>query len=543
MGEIVTFYSYKGGVGRTMALANVAIVLSQYGYKVLIVDWDLEAPGLDFFFKDYIKDAYAVHQKRGIIDILYNAFKGTSHASPSQCMDDLLIKVTPPNSYVPISLITAGQRSQDYLSKLNELNFEEFYTEKQGAFFIEELRKKWKQDYDFVLIDSRTGVTDIGGICAIQLPDILILLFSATEQSVQGTLEIAQKTIVARQKLPFDRSSLITIPIPSRFDLTEEFKVSQEWLTRFAEQLQDLFATWLPMEIRIREFLEIVKIPYVPYFSFGEKVAVIEQGTLDPMGLGYAYETIAALIARKLKHIELLKYNRDEFVRFAAIPKIEDVVQGVRDEEIYLKREIVLDNIIKQIISVHKHPARLLEWAIDHFIEENGDGRTVERQLISVDEGIVYFRHLLYGLIPSAQTPNLDNISFEAINVNRELPIQIVKADRLPDSIELTLLLDPPVTPEEPFQLQVVVTRKNLWKSLFEIHKDQASLRLKNKVDRLSVRFFLPNTLNEVHIVGSAASGLKITPKPQIINARRALVFKAENVMEQLYTFDLSLKE
>ena len=56
MGEIVTFYSYKGGVGRTMALANVAVLLSHYGYKALAVDWDLEAPGLDFFFKDYFSN-------------------------------------------------------------------------------------------------------------------------------------------------------------------------------------------------------------------------------------------------------------------------------------------------------------------------------------------------------------------------------------------------------------------------------------------------------------------------------------------------------
>jgi MinD-like ATPase involved in chromosome partitioning or flagellar assembly len=45
-GAIVTFYSYKGGVGRTMALANVAVQLSRKGSRVLMVDWDLEGPGL-----------------------------------------------------------------------------------------------------------------------------------------------------------------------------------------------------------------------------------------------------------------------------------------------------------------------------------------------------------------------------------------------------------------------------------------------------------------------------------------------------------------
>ena len=49
MGEIVTFYSYKGGTGRTMALANIAWLLACNGYQVLTIDWDLEAPGLHRF--------------------------------------------------------------------------------------------------------------------------------------------------------------------------------------------------------------------------------------------------------------------------------------------------------------------------------------------------------------------------------------------------------------------------------------------------------------------------------------------------------------
>jgi cellulose biosynthesis protein BcsQ len=50
MSSIVTFYSYKGGVGRTMAMANVAVLLAQRNLKVLAVDWDLEAPGLERYF-------------------------------------------------------------------------------------------------------------------------------------------------------------------------------------------------------------------------------------------------------------------------------------------------------------------------------------------------------------------------------------------------------------------------------------------------------------------------------------------------------------
>src|SRR5262249_19081401 len=47
---IYTFYSYKGGVGRSMALANIAECFREKHLRVLMVDWDLEAPGLEAYF-------------------------------------------------------------------------------------------------------------------------------------------------------------------------------------------------------------------------------------------------------------------------------------------------------------------------------------------------------------------------------------------------------------------------------------------------------------------------------------------------------------
>ena len=43
---IFTFYSYKGGVGRSMAVANIGRFFQLQGLKVVLIDWDLEAPGL-----------------------------------------------------------------------------------------------------------------------------------------------------------------------------------------------------------------------------------------------------------------------------------------------------------------------------------------------------------------------------------------------------------------------------------------------------------------------------------------------------------------
>lgn len=62
---ITTFYSFKGGVGRTMALVNTAVTLALRGRRVLVVDFDIEAPGLDTF--DVLRP---LNETPGIIDFV-----------------------------------------------------------------------------------------------------------------------------------------------------------------------------------------------------------------------------------------------------------------------------------------------------------------------------------------------------------------------------------------------------------------------------------------------------------------------------------------
>lgn len=300
MGQILTFYSYKGGVGRSMALANIAILLAMKGKKVLIVDWDLEAPGLEYYFKDYF-DSQLASNVPGIINLLHS-FGNDDHDDRKINWRDCVIKFTVRDS--DLNIITSGEKDNHYFSLVRALDVDNFYEKMQGGNFIESLRNEWKIEYDFILIDSRTGITDLGGVCTIQLPDVLVLLFNSNEQNLMGIVEVANKASLERKKLPFDRFSLLIYPIASRFDAQAEFKISQEWLDRFASELKDCFSNWLPKSIDVRDFIEATKIPYTPYFSFGEKLPVIEHGVSDPTSLGFAYETIASIVAGSFENIE-----------------------------------------------------------------------------------------------------------------------------------------------------------------------------------------------------------------------------------------------
>jgi MinD-like ATPase involved in chromosome partitioning or flagellar assembly len=195
MNNIITFYSYKGGVGRTMSLVNVALVMAGWGLKVLIIDWDLEAPGIEYFFAPYLRES--LHKgSTGIIDLLERKLPADDWEESINHIDLRL----PGN----IDYISSGKRDARYFERIRSFDLDAFY-KAGGGDTIESLREKWAAAYDFVLIDSRTGVTEMGGLCTIQLPDIVVLLFTATEQGFEGALDIARRSARSQQLMPFSR--------------------------------------------------------------------------------------------------------------------------------------------------------------------------------------------------------------------------------------------------------------------------------------------------------------------------------------------------
>jgi tetratricopeptide (TPR) repeat protein len=300
-----------------MALSNVSVLLARWGFRILIVDWDLEAPGLESFFKDVL-DMAVVKQRRGVIDILDQEFGGCGDMS----WKDFVLPVPLPQTNDNLHLITAGRVDERYFQRVRGLDVQELYAEHHGGDLLESLRNEWIKNYDFVLIDSRTGITDIGSICTIHLPDILVLLITPTDQAFYGTIDVARRVDAARQRLPFERTRVPVVPIPSRLDKAE-FELVQEWLHRFSTELAELYVDWLPTSVQRRDLLAVTQLPYISYFSFGEKLPVLEQGTFDPGGLGYAYENLAGLIANNLNNVGQLIEDRARFMRAAMSSRVK----------------------------------------------------------------------------------------------------------------------------------------------------------------------------------------------------------------------------
>jgi|APFEC2959095171_1045051.scaffolds.fasta_scaffold00023_32 MinD-like ATPase involved in chromosome partitioning or flagellar assembly len=177
---VTTFYSYKGGVGRTMALINVASLLAQAGKRVLVVDFDLEAPGIPSF--DLFRCAGA---RPGVVDYVC-AFRDTGRAPD---VADFIVKCDHTDT-PPVWLMPAGRHTQPgYAEKLYSIDWKDLYDNHEGFLMFEDMRNQWaahSANFDYVLIDSRTGHTDVGGICTRQLPDAVVVMFLPNEQNIEG---------------------------------------------------------------------------------------------------------------------------------------------------------------------------------------------------------------------------------------------------------------------------------------------------------------------------------------------------------------------
>jgi MinD-like ATPase involved in chromosome partitioning or flagellar assembly len=295
MSNIVTFYSYKGGVGRSMALANIAVLLARRGLKVLAVDWDLEAPGLERYFGYFdIKPGGP-----GLLRMCMEAQKnGTANFETFTSSFDC-------EANHPITLLASGREQDEaYSRNLEAFDWDEFFRHRGGN-FLEHLRKQWRDEFDIVLIDSRTGLSDSGGICTIQLPDIVVAMFTANYQSLYGLRDVIRLAQKARQGLAYDRMPLSVLPLPARWG-TQEFQETQVWLDRVTEAVKEFYDDWLPRTIPARDVVERIKIPQSDFFGFGEKLAVVEQGTTDPQGMGFVYDKISAFLASDFRDLRAL---------------------------------------------------------------------------------------------------------------------------------------------------------------------------------------------------------------------------------------------
>lgn len=237
-GLFTTFYSFKGGVGRTMALLNVAAILARLGRRVLMIDFDLEAPGLTLFQRRQQGEP-ADYQHPGLVDAFADFIDDPSGSSLGEDAPDRFFKTYVTTLDLPVSenlpsveggrldLLPTGCLDGGYEGRLYGMSFSDLFESGVGLPLIRRLKAAIKDSdrYDYVFVDSRTGFSDEGSICTRYLADDLVVVTGLNHQNLEGTARFLRQSGLAGREGAPNRIGFVASPVPAFYeDKTAERK-------------------------------------------------------------------------------------------------------------------------------------------------------------------------------------------------------------------------------------------------------------------------------------------------------------------------------
>ena len=212
-----------------MALVNTAVTLALRGRRVLVVDFDVEAPGLDTF--EVLRPRQEVP---GLIDFVAEYMDTGKTPDVAGHIGDC------PDigeNGGKLWIMPSGRRDI-YTETLGRIDWVDLYERCDGYLLFEDTREQWRQTIqpDYVLIDSRTGHTDSSGICTRQLPDSVVILFFPNEQNLRGLTQVV-RSIRDEANEPRRNNIALHFVMSNVPDLDDEDLILKDQISAFQERL------------------------------------------------------------------------------------------------------------------------------------------------------------------------------------------------------------------------------------------------------------------------------------------------------------------
>jgi MinD-like ATPase involved in chromosome partitioning or flagellar assembly len=301
---VVTFYSFKGGVGRSTSLAFVANILTTRGHRVVMIDFDLEAPGLSFAHPIEIPEATTY----GVLDYIYQRYLTPDQNEPKI---DACIRQISISTRGELYLIPAGEYDEGYIHRLADLNVRSLYQSEANP--IQQLLKDVKStlDPDIILIDARTGFTEMGAVALFDQADLGIICFSPTNQSFAGLEWVVKAASKQRQYQGIPDLRFLLTPMPPVAQTQQ-----QEWLGQAADWITRHWET--PASITVDELY--YPVPYNPsIITLDSLFAEVPTAILDP------YIPVADAISASLPERKTATFTSSDI-------KITDSRSSILDE-------------------------------------------------------------------------------------------------------------------------------------------------------------------------------------------------------------------
>jgi len=279
--RFIAFYSYKGGVGRTLALVNTARALMLRGKHVVVMDLDLGAPGLHHFPVFWPKGGKAQCPRlKGFVEYLDTCH----HQGPPESLESFIHPCRgKPQDKGRAWIMPAGLHGEaHYLEILNDMSWERFYREEDGFRIIENLRGHIMAEFqpDYVLMDAQPGLSETGVIATHQLADVVVLIFNLNQQNLEGAKRI-HDSLCHLPSPPL--ILLVASPIPI---------VPVEQGTPFSKKMD-----WIREHLAKAENAQMpLLIPYQATLAFEDRILIDDHG--DPFLSDQAYRRLVTAIQK-----------------------------------------------------------------------------------------------------------------------------------------------------------------------------------------------------------------------------------------------------
>ena len=321
----VCFYSFKGGAGRTTAVVMSAIELAGQGKKIVIIDFDLEAPGIASLFPEESMSQY------GLLDFLLESnvydmeIKIDEYIYPvgDYCHVDKLggeIYVMP--AYGKVTKNNADiYRKSIMRFDLDTPAYEEKITP------VDNLLRMLDKflDPDFIFIDTRSGIHQIGGMMLTRYTDLALLFFYGSTQNTEGmkmTIPVLRKKqipfIMINSKVPVNEQLAYQEKRVYLEGAYDALRMCDERYSREEIGIEDDSADHYPIDIEYNVALEVIN-------STDQLVRAWEEQRKSYRAITNAISDILSEEYVDLKRLDFEKYEVQEQI----IEAFSDVMGGL----------------------------------------------------------------------------------------------------------------------------------------------------------------------------------------------------------------------
>ena len=191
---LVVFYSFKGGVGRSTALASFAIRRARQGERVVVADFDLDAPGIGLLLAS---DSAGNTSPWGVVDYLLE------RPVAEMKFEDYHFPCRRVAGKGEIIVVPAGRLDPNYAEKLARVDLEHHPTDGESPIvtLLQDLKAKLHPHW--ILLDARSGISAPAGHLLAGLAHLHVLFGVTSGQSWAGLQVLVDR--MGRQRVQAGR--------------------------------------------------------------------------------------------------------------------------------------------------------------------------------------------------------------------------------------------------------------------------------------------------------------------------------------------------